>query len=86
MQDYIDKKQVEIISHEVHNKERLFYLPHLAVKKIANEETKCRKVFDVSSHPPSHPSLNDAFEIESNLLPDIMATLLRFRLSKISTW
>ncbi|KAF8785922.1 hypothetical protein HNY73_011410 [Argiope bruennichi] len=84
MQDYIDKKQVEIVSHEAHNKECLFYLPHHAVKKIANEETKCRIAFDASSHSPRHPSLNDALEIGPNLLPDIMATLLRFRLSKIA--
>ncbi|GFT16826.1 integrase catalytic domain-containing protein [Nephila pilipes] len=84
MQDYIDKKQVEIVSHETHNKERLFYLPHHAVKKIAKEETKCRTVFDASSHSPGHPSLNDALENGPNLLLDIMATLLRFRLSKIA--
>ncbi|GFS69663.1 reverse transcriptase domain-containing protein [Nephila pilipes] len=54
------------------------------VKKIANEETKYRIVFDASSHSPGHPSLNDVLEIGPNLLPDIMATLLRFRLSKIA--
>ncbi|KAF8796240.1 hypothetical protein HNY73_000647 [Argiope bruennichi] len=84
MQDYIDKKQVGIVSHEAHNKERLFYSPHHAVKKITNEETKCRIAFDASSHSPGHPSLNDALEIGPNLLPDIMAMLLRFHLSKIA--
>ncbi|GFT31710.1 integrase catalytic domain-containing protein [Nephila pilipes] len=86
MQDYIDKEQVEIVSHETHNKERLFYLPHHSVKEIANEETKCRLVFNASAHSPGHLSLNNALEIGPYLLPNIMATLLRFRLSKIATW
>ncbi|XP_042902562.1 uncharacterized protein [Parasteatoda tepidariorum] len=83
MQDYIDKKHVEVVS-KTHNEERLFYLPHHAVKKITNGETKWRIVFDASSHSPGHPSLNDALEVGPNLLPDILATLLRFRLSKIA--
>ncbi|GFT71099.1 hypothetical protein NPIL_279871 [Nephila pilipes] len=74
------KKQVDIVSHEAHNK------PYPAVKKIANEETKCCIVFDASSHSPVHPSLIDTLEIGPNLLPDIIATLLSFRLSKIATW
>ncbi|GFS86658.1 uncharacterized protein NPIL_159461 [Nephila pilipes] len=65
-------------------KECLFYLPHHGVKKISNEETKCRTVFDASSHSPGHPSLSDALEIGPNLFTDIMASLLRFRLSKIA--
>nr|XP_042898564.1 uncharacterized protein LOC122269446 [Parasteatoda tepidariorum] len=83
MQDYIDKKHVEVVS-ETHNEEGLYYLPHHAVKKITNGETKWRIVFDASSHSPGHPSLNDALEVGPNLLPDILATLLRFRLSKIA--
>ncbi|GFR12329.1 reverse transcriptase domain-containing protein [Trichonephila clavata] len=41
-------------------------------------------VFDASSHSPGHPSLNDALEAGPNLLPDILAMLLRFRLSNIA--
>ncbi|GFQ69957.1 DUF5641 domain-containing protein [Trichonephila clavata] len=84
MQDYIDKKQVEAILKDTQNEVRLFYLPHHAVKKITNEEIKWRIVFDASSHSPGHPSLNDALEAGPNLLPDILAMLLRFRLSKIA--
>ncbi|GFT11043.1 uncharacterized protein NPIL_181141 [Nephila pilipes] len=81
-QNYIDKKQVAIVSHESHNKERLSFLPHHAVKKITNDETKYRIDFDASSHSPGQPSLSDVLEIEPNRLPDIMATLLRFRFQK----
>lgn len=84
MQDYIDKKQVEVVLDKTHTKERLFYLPHHAVKKVTNEETKWRIVFDASSQSPGHPSLNDVLEVGPNLLPDILATLLRFRLHKIA--
>ncbi|GFR08915.1 integrase catalytic domain-containing protein [Trichonephila clavata] len=84
MQDYIDKKQVEAVLKDTQNEVRLFYLPHHAVKKITNEEIKWRIVFDASSHSPGHPSLNDALEAGPNLLPDILAMLLRFRLSKIA--
>ncbi|GFT49719.1 integrase catalytic domain-containing protein [Nephila pilipes] len=49
-------------------------------------------VFNSSSHSPSHPSLNNALEIGPNLLPDIIATLMRYknsnylwRKSRIST-
>ncbi|GFS72147.1 uncharacterized protein NPIL_306731 [Nephila pilipes] len=84
VQDYIDKKQVEAVLKDTQNEVRLFYLPHHAVKKITNEEIKWRIVFDASSHSPGHPSLNDALEAGPNLLPDILAMLLRFRLSKIA--
>ncbi|GFR18715.1 DUF5641 domain-containing protein [Trichonephila clavata] len=84
MQDYIDKKQVEALLKDTQNEVRLFYLPHHAVKKITNEENKWRIVFDASFHSPGHPSLNDALEAGPNLLPDILAMLLGFRISKIA--
>ncbi|GFT35070.1 integrase catalytic domain-containing protein [Nephila pilipes] len=83
MQGYIDKKQVEAVLKDTQIEVRLFYLLHHAVKKITNEEIKWRIVFNASSHSPGHPSLNDAFEAGPNLLPDILAMSLRFRLSKI---
>ncbi|GFR06033.1 uncharacterized protein TNCT_195021 [Trichonephila clavata] len=84
MQGYNDKKQAEAVLKDTQKEVRLFYLPHHAVKKITNEEIKWRIVFDSSSHSPGHPSLNNAFEAGPNLLPDILAMLLRFRLSKIA--
>ncbi|GFQ94645.1 DUF5641 domain-containing protein [Trichonephila clavata] len=84
MQDYIDKKQVEAVLKDTQNEVRLFYFPHHAVKKITNEGIKGCIVFDASSHSPGHPSLNDALEAGPNLLPDILAMLLGFRISKIA--
>ncbi|GBN55039.1 hypothetical protein AVEN_138555-1 [Araneus ventricosus] len=40
------------------------------------------QVFDGSSHSQGHPSLNEVLEKGPNLLPEILATLLRFRLHK----
>ncbi|GFR31774.1 DUF5641 domain-containing protein [Trichonephila clavata] len=78
------KKQVEAVLKDTQNEVRLFYLLYHAVKKITNEEIKWRIVFDASSHSPGHPSLNNALEAGPNLLPDILAMLLRFRISKIA--
>ncbi|GFQ78899.1 integrase catalytic domain-containing protein [Trichonephila clavata] len=58
------------------------YTQYRVETKITNEGIKWRIVFDASSHSPGHPSLNDAFEAGPNLLPDILAMLLGFRLSK----
>jgi len=40
--------------------------------------------FDISSHEDQAPSLNDALEMGPNLLPEILATLLRFRFHPVS--
>ncbi|GBN75964.1 hypothetical protein AVEN_139256-1 [Araneus ventricosus] len=82
MQDYIDKNQVEIAPETPVNESRTFYLPHHVVKKQKNNNAKYRIVFDGSSHSPGHQSLNEVLEQGPNLLPEILATLLRFRLHK----
>jgi hypothetical protein len=41
----------------------VFYLPHRAVRKEKRGRTKCRIVFDASSHESDAPSLNDALEM-----------------------
>jgi len=79
MLDYIKKDQVEIVLSEEATVDK-FYLPHHVVKKKKRGETKWRIVFDGSSHQDHAPSLSDALEIGPNLLPEILATLLRFRL------
>nr|XP_042897565.1 uncharacterized protein LOC122269298 [Parasteatoda tepidariorum] len=82
MEDYIDKRQVEIAPENHDKEEKSYYIPHHVVIKEKNAEIKGRIVFDASSHTPGHPSLNDALEQGPNLLPEILATLLRFRLHK----
>jgi hypothetical protein len=48
-----------------------------------NEETKWRIIFDASSYEKGLPSLNDSLEMGLNLLQQIFAALLRFRLNPV---
>jgi hypothetical protein len=82
MLDYIQKGQVEIALTE-ENPDSL-YLPHQAVKKEKHGNTKWRIVFDASSHEDNEPSLNEVLEIGPNLLPEIFAVILRFRLYPVA--
>ena len=78
MLDYITKGHVELApSHESAD---TFYLPHHIVKKEKRGSTKWRIVFDGSSHEANAPSLNDILEMGPNLLPEMIAVLMRFRL------
>ena len=79
MQNYITRGQVETAPAEEPTS-TVFYLPHQAVKKEKHGKTKWRIVFDASSHEANAPSLNDVLEMGPNLLPEIVAILLRFRL------
>lgn len=83
MLDYIKKGQVEL-PPVTDSSDAMFYLPHQAVKKEKLGKTKWRIVFDASSHEPNAPSLNEALEMGPNLLPEILAILLRFRLHPIA--
>jgi hypothetical protein len=78
---YIKQGRVQVAPLDERS-ENLFYLPHHAVKKRKRNTTKWRTVFDASSHERGYPSWNDALEIGTNLLLEILATLLRFRLHK----
>jgi hypothetical protein len=60
-----------------------FYLPHHAVKREKRGEAKWRIVFDGSSPEDHAPFLNDALEMGPNLHPEILTTLLRFRLHPV---
>ncbi|GBM15707.1 hypothetical protein AVEN_262879-1 [Araneus ventricosus] len=82
MQEYIDKNQVEITTETPANGSSTFYLPHHAIKKQKNQNVNYHIVFDGSSHSPGNPSLNEVREKGLNLLPEILATLSRFRLHK----
>ena len=80
MLDYIQRGQVEVVGPGK-EQEGTFYLPHHAVSKGKRGDTKWRIVFDASSHERGLPSLNDTLEMGPNLLPEILATLVRFRLN-----
>jgi len=81
MVDYILQHQVEAAPPGP-TAAPTFYLPHHAVKKEKCKAVKWRIVFYASSHEPGSPSLNDFLEMGSNLLPEIVSVLLRFRLHK----
>jgi hypothetical protein len=81
MLDYIRKGQVEL-APTPEAQENVYYLPHHAVKKQQGSIIKWRIVFDASSHEYGSPSLNEALEMGPNLLPEILAVLLRFRLQR----
>jgi hypothetical protein len=53
---------------------------HHVVKKVQNRRRKWRIVFDALSHNSNAPSLNEVLDIRPNLLPEIIAILLRYRL------
>jgi len=77
--NYITRGQVETAPAEEPTS-TVFYLPHQAVKKEKHGKTKWKIVFDASSHETNVPSLNNVLEMGPNLLPEIVAILLRFRL------
>jgi len=82
MLDSIRKKQVEIATSREEIADE-FYLPHHAVKKEKRGVAKWRIVFEGSSHEDHAPSLKDTLQMTPNLLPEILATLLRFRLHPV---
>jgi len=81
MLDYILQHQVEVAPHGP-TAAPMFYLLHHAVKKEKCKAVKWRIVCDASSHEPGSPSLNDFLQMGSNLPPEIVSVLLRFRLHK----
>jgi len=82
MQEYINNNHVELAENKPPHESKVYYLPHHMVRKQKNEEIKWRIVFDASSHSPGKPSLNEALDPGPNMLPEILAILLRFRVSK----
>jgi hypothetical protein len=79
MLDYIRRGQVEVV--DPGEAEDTFYSPHHVVSKGKRGDIKWRIVFDASSHERDMPSLNDTLEMGPNLLAEVFATLLRFRLN-----
>ena len=78
MLDHVVKQQVEL-PPTTEESTGVFCLPHHAVKKERRGKIKWRIVFDASYSEGDSPSLNDVLEMGPNLLPEVLATLLRFR-------
>ena len=62
----------------------VFLTPHRPVFRNDATSTKCRPVFDGSSHHKGSPSLNQVLEVGPNLNPELLACHMRFRLWKYS--
>jgi hypothetical protein len=78
MIDHVVKQHVELAPH-TEESTGVFYMPHHVVKRERRGKIKWGIVFDASSNESDSPSLNDMLEIGPNLLPEVLATLLRFR-------
>jgi len=77
MLDHIVKEQVEL-APTTESLTGVFYLPHHVVKKARCGKIKWSIVFVASSNEGNSSSLNDVLEMGPNLLPEVLATLLRF--------
>jgi len=78
MLDHVVKQQVEL-APTMGESSGVFYLPHHAVKKERCRKIKGRTIFNTSSSEGKSPSLHDVLEMGPNLIPGVLATLLRFR-------
>ncbi|XP_067634789.1 uncharacterized protein [Eurosta solidaginis] len=59
-----------------------YFIPHHAVLRPTNVTTKLRVVFDASQKTSSNVSLNDLLMVGPTIQPDLITTLLKFRLYK----
>ena len=69
---------------EVQQMQRKYFIPHHPVFKRSSCSAKVRIVFDASSKTSNGISLNDCLLKGPNLLPDITAVLMRFRMNTIA--
>lgn len=75
----LSKEEVDAVLKEEH-----YIIPHHAVFKESSTSTKVRIVFDASSKDVKGLSLNDILYPGPNLLPDIAALLMRFRMNRVA--
>jgi hypothetical protein len=78
MLDHVVKQQFEL-APTTEESTGVFYLPRHVVKNERGMKIKRRVVFDASSSEGNSLYLNDVLEMGPNLLPEALATLLRFR-------
>jgi len=80
LMDYKAKNIIE----ECHDQpiDSVRYIPHHPVVKQTRETTKIRIVFDASARDTQDQSINNCLFEGTNLFPEILGILLRFRLRK----
>lgn len=85
LNEYLNLNIIERVSNsESPSDKPVFYLPHHCVFREDSVYTKCRVVFDASSHEAGQLSLNDCLDAGSNLNPNIFNLLIFFRLNKVA--
>ncbi|GBM85030.1 hypothetical protein AVEN_248962-1 [Araneus ventricosus] len=77
--DYVTEGIVERTSCDSLSNSQGFYLPHPAVIRSDKTTSRLRVVFDGSGHGDRHSSLNQSLYTVTNLHPNILELLLRFR-------
>jgi len=83
MLDYVVKQHVEL-APATEETTGVLYLPRHAVKNDRRGKVKWKIVFDASSSEGTSPSLNEVLEMGPNLLPEVLAILLRFHAQPVA--
>ncbi|XP_003367447.1 Pao retrotransposon peptidase superfamily, partial [Trichinella spiralis] len=83
IEEYLRNGWAEEVTTQIGQPGKTWYLPHHAVYKMADGQTKCRVVFDGSAKCAG-VSLNDHLETGPNLQADLVSILLRFRQYRIA--
>ncbi|KRZ47836.1 hypothetical protein T02_819, partial [Trichinella nativa] len=83
IEEYLRNGWAEEVTTQIGQPGKTWYLPHHAVYKMADGQTKCRVVFDGSAKCAG-VSLNDYLETGPNLQADLVSILLRFRQHRIA--
>ena len=74
----------EVPVEQIDSSNPVYYMPHHPVVKESSTSTKVRPVFDASAKGYNGFSLNDCVHTGPNLLPDLVALLIRFRRWKVA--
>ncbi len=83
--ELIERGFVEIVNPvSSQQSDRLHYIAHHGVYDEERATTKLRVVFNASGKKKGFPSLNDCLDQGPNLVPQLAAILLRFRLFRIA--
>ncbi|XP_055703910.1 uncharacterized protein LOC129802253 [Phlebotomus papatasi] len=82
-EEYLEKGFVEVVPYDQLNR-KSFYMPHHCVIKEEAVSTKVRIVFNGSAKSQSGLSLNDVLLVGPPVQPQLIATLMNFRLHAVA--